>query len=114
MTATDTGAKVRAAAMAAIEKQCFGEDFTFDCMPGAMQTPTGITVLYTLIVTKKSPILGHGALVNLSQVPCPDPSAEQVEKAVTDAMRKLRELSAQKLAGLKPIGPSMPLPKGRG
>lgn len=114
MTATDMDAKVRAAALATIDKQCFGEDFTFDCMPGAMQTPTGITILYTLIITKKSPILGHAALVNLSQIPAPDPAAEQVEQAVTSAMRKLRELSASKLAGLKNAGPSMPLPKGRG
>lgn len=95
MAAIDNGAKLRAAALAAIDKQCFGEDFGFDAAPSLGQGPNGVVVLYTLIVTKKSPLLGQGPLVHVVNLPTPAPTAEQVEQAVTEAMKGLRDLSSK-------------------
>jgi hypothetical protein len=105
MTAIDTSANVRAAARTAIEKQSFGEDFGFDCAPSAVQTPAGIAVFYTLVITKKHPLLGHGPLANITRIPAAEPTAEQVEEVVADAIRQLRELSAQIMAKKPALGP---------
>jgi hypothetical protein len=95
MAAIDTAAKVRSAALSAAERQCFGEDFGIDASASLGQGPGGVMVVYTLIVTMRSPLLGQGPLVNITQIPSPDPSAEQVEQAVTKAMAGLRELSTK-------------------
>lgn len=96
MAAIDNGSKLRAAALAAIDKQCFGEDFGFDSALVVAQGPTGgAMVVYQLVLTKKSPLLGQGPLVNVTQLTSPDPTAEQVEQAVTQAMKGLRELSTK-------------------
>lgn len=100
MAAIDIAAKVRSAALAAIEKQCFGEDFGVDAAVGVVPSPTsGAMVVYTIIVTKKSPLLGQGPLVHVVQLPSPDPTTEQVEQAVTVAMSGLRDLSTKILTG---------------
>lgn len=96
MTAIDNGAKLRAAALAAIERQCFGEDFGFDAALVVAPSPTGgAMVVYQLVMTTKNPLLGQGPLVNVTQLTSPDPTAEQVEQAVTSAMKGLRELSTK-------------------
>lgn len=103
MAAIDNLAKLRATALSVIDKTCFGEDFGFDSSPVAVQSPTGgVMVIYTLILTKRSPLLGQGPLVNVTQIPSPDPTAEQVEQAVTQAMAGLRELSTKILTGDQP------------
>lgn len=99
MSATDIAAKVRAAGLAAIDKQCFGEDFGFDAAMVAAPSPSGsVVILYTLTITTRSPLLGQGPLVNVTQIQSPHPTGEQVEQAVTQAMAGLRELSSQILA----------------
>lgn len=96
MAAIDNNAKLRAAALSVIDKACFGEDFGFDAALVVAQAPTGgAMVVYQLVVTKKSPLLGQGPLVNVTQITSPDPTADQVEQAVTQAMKGLRELSTK-------------------
>lgn len=100
MGAIDMDAKVRSAAVAAIDKGCFGEDFGIDTSAVVAPTPTGgAVVLYTLILTLRSPLLGQGPLVNITQIPSPNPTSEQVEQAVTQAMKGLRDMSSKILAG---------------
>ena len=106
MGAVDNGAKLRAAVLAAIDKQCLGEDYGFDAAPSLGQGPNGVVVLYTLIVTKRSPLLGHGPLVHAVNLPTPAPTAEQIEQAITEAMKGLRELSTKLLTD---SGQKMPL-----
>jgi hypothetical protein len=100
MSAIDVAAKVRAAALAAVDKGCFGEDFGVDTTAVVAQSPGGSAmVVYTLIVSMRNPLLGQGPLVTITQIPFPHPSAEQVEQAVTQAMKGLRDLSSEILAG---------------
>lgn len=103
MAASDIAAKVRAAALATIERQCFGEDFGFDVAFTLAPSPTGgAMVVYTLTVTTRSPLLGQGPLVNVTQIQSPHPTGEQVEQAVTGALKGLRELSGKILASDRP------------
>jgi hypothetical protein len=96
MGAIDIAAKVRSAALAAVERQCFGEDFGVIATAVVAPTPTGgFAVLHTLVVSTRSPLLGQGPLVNVTQIQAPDPTGEQVEQAVTGAMKGLRELSSK-------------------
>lgn len=109
MAAIDNGAKLQAAALAAIDKGCMGEDFGFDSTVSLAQSPTGVVPVYTLVVTKRSPLLGQGPLVHVTTVPSPDPTAEQVERAVTEAMKGLRELSSKLLTEGQQPGPAKTL-----
>ena len=100
MGATDITAKICATAHTAIEAACLGEDYGFDCAPMPAQTPDGkMTIVYILTLTKRSPLLGQGPLLTVTQIQSPDPSAADVEKAVTEGMRALRELSSNMLSG---------------
>jgi hypothetical protein len=106
MSAIDTAAKLRSAALATIDRQCFGEDFGFDATAVVAPAPTGgVMVVYTMIVTKKSPLLGRSPLVNVTQIQSPDPTGEQVEQAITQALSNLRDLSSKILTGDKPAAP---------
>ena len=99
MAANDIAAKIRAAALTTIERQCFGDDFGFDVAFTLAPAPTGgAMVIYTLTVTTRSPLLGQGPLVNVTQIQSPHPTGEQVEQAVTGALKGLRELSGKILA----------------
>jgi hypothetical protein len=98
MAATDIAAKVRSAALSTIERSCFGEDFGVDASASLAQSATGPVVVYTLIVTTRSPLLGQGSLVHVTQIQSPDPSAEQIDQAVTQAMAELRRASSKILA----------------
>jgi hypothetical protein len=96
MAAIDIAAKIRSAALAAIDHQCFGEDFGFDVAFTLAPAPSGgAMVIYTLTVTARSPLLGQGPLVNVTQIQSPHPTGEQVEQAVTQALKGLRELSGK-------------------
>lgn len=100
MSAIDVSAKVRAAAVAAVDKACFGEDFGVDTSCAMAQSPAGgVVVLYTLILSTRSPLLGQGPLVNITQIASPNPTAEQVEQAVTQGMKSLRDHASEILRG---------------
>jgi len=99
MAAIDTSARIRASVADAIGKQCMGDDIGFDVapmVPVVNGQPAG--VLYRLFFTKRSPLLGQGPLMNISQVAAADPSDAQILEAVTTALRELRELAAKLLA----------------
>jgi hypothetical protein len=98
MTAVDVAARVRTAGLATIERQCLGDEFGFDAVGQVAQTPGGMAVIYTLITSTRSPLLGQPALANVSQIASPSPTVEQVEQVVTEAMRGLRDLSRKMLA----------------
>jgi hypothetical protein len=100
MAAIDIAAKIRSTALAAIEAQCFGEDFGFDCAMALMPNPAGgVQVMYTLMVSMRSPLLGQGPMFAPIQMQSPQPDAPAVEKFVTKAMRELRETSRKLLSG---------------
>jgi len=99
MPATDIAAKIRTTALAVIGKQCMGEDYGFDCMPMMITAGQHAVIIYLLVTTKRSPLLGQGPLQNITQIQSPSPSEADVERAVTGAMRELRELSAKMLTG---------------
>ena len=74
MGATDITAKICATAHTAIEAACLGEDYGFDCAPMPAQTPDGkMTIVYILTLTKRSPLLGQGPLLTVTQIQSPDP-----------------------------------------
>lgn len=99
MSALDVGARIRATAVAAIDKACLGEDFGVDCAPIVAQAPGGgVVVVYQIITTTRSPLLGQGPLMNVTVIQSASPTGEQVEQAVAEAMRGLRELASKILA----------------
>lgn len=95
MSAIDNGAKVRTAALAAVEKACFGEDFGVDATLSLAQSQAGVMPVYTLVFTTRSPLLGQGPLVHVATIPSPAPTGEQIEQAVTQALKGLRDLSTK-------------------
>lgn len=99
MSIIDVAAEIRATALGVITKQALGLDWTFDCTLYVTAGSPKPVVSYVLVTTTPSPLLGHMPLMNISQITSPHPTAEQVEQAVTGAMRELRELRAKKLAG---------------
>lgn len=108
MAAIDNGAKLRATALTAIDKACMGEDFGFDATVSLAQSPTGVVPVYTVVLTKRSPLLGQGPLVHVTTIPSPQPTDQQVEHAVTEAMKGLRELSTKLLTdGQQPGAPKV-------
>lgn len=99
MTAIDVPARIRATALAEIDKQCFGEDFGFDCALFVTQAPNRVIVGYNLVTTCRSPLLGQPPLMNIAQLLTSDPDAAAITNVVTDAMRELRQFSAKILRG---------------
>lgn len=103
MAAADTGAQVRAWALAEIDAQCFGEDYGVDIAWDAVPTPQGVQVMYRVMVSCRSPLLGQGPLFSLAPLPSPQPTAEMVKAAATETIRQLRDLSAKVLAGANQV-----------
>jgi hypothetical protein len=98
MAALDITAQVKAWAVTAVSAQAFGEDFGVDAAWAVVPAPAGAQVLFTLLVTMRSPLLGQGPLFCLSQLATPQPTQDQVEQAVAEQLRQLRELSRSVLA----------------
>lgn len=98
MGAIDTAARIRATALDAIGKQCFGEDIGFDMFPGLApgngQQPV---LVYTLVFTRRSPLLGRGDLMHVTQL-LNVPTDAQVTEAAGTALAQLRDLAAKLLA----------------
>lgn len=97
MSVVDVSAQVRTWALAAAEQQAFGEDFGIDVTCGARATPNGPQVVYSLVMSCPSPLLGMAPLAIMGQLPAARPTAEQVAEAVTMLMRNLRDGAAQLL-----------------
>jgi hypothetical protein len=95
MAAIDNAAKVRTAILAAIEQQCFGEDYGVDVSMQLAQSPTGVVPVWALVFTARSPLLGRGPLVHIATIPFVTPTSEQIEQAVTEGIKALRDLSTK-------------------
>jgi hypothetical protein len=98
MPAIDVAAEIRATALTTINAQCLGEDFGFDCRMVINTTQRPMVVLYQLVTSIQSPLLGEPPLNNISQIISPHPDQVAVEQVVTEAMAALRQLRKQLLA----------------
>lgn len=91
--------QVRRLIAAAIEKRRFGVDYGYDVtwMPVQVNTPQGPRMMpvYTLLLTRGSPLIGQPPLSHIAQIPSPGPTAEQVDEQVGEGIRLLAELHAQ-------------------
>lgn len=95
MGATDVAAKIRATALAVIEKQSFGEHYGFDCVMKIVPGPAGAAAVYTLVTSCPSPLLGRDPLAHFKVLAGANPDVEAIEEAVTNSIRILRSLVAQ-------------------
>jgi hypothetical protein len=93
---TDQSAEVREQVAEAIAARTLGVDYGFDVawMPVQMNTPQGPRMMpvYTILITRRSPLLGQPALSHLAQIPFARPTAEQIEQQVAEGLRLLAEL----------------------
>jgi hypothetical protein len=96
---TDQSAEIREMVAAAIGKRTLGIDYGFDVawMPMQVPTPQGPRMMpvYTILITRRSPLLGQAPLSHLAQIPFARPTAEQVGEQVTEGLRLLAELFEQ-------------------
>lgn len=98
MTTLDVNARIRTALATEIDKQAFGQDFGFDCTLAFAPVPTGGTmIMYQLLFTMRSPLLGQPPIPHIVRLAHPQPTPEMVEKAVTDALKILRDRGAEAL-----------------
>jgi hypothetical protein len=95
----DQDAEIRDLVEASISKRRAGVDYVFDVtwQPAQMQTPGGVqnVVVYTIVLTRRSPLLGQGPLYHLAQIPSPRPTPEQVDEQISDGIRQLAALHEQ-------------------
>lgn len=111
MTAVDICAQVQEWALAEVQAQCLGEDYgvATTWMPAGVQAPDGVHQIpaWHLLITARNPLLGQGALyhmvpiepISAAGIVHARPTQEQVKAAVTDGLRKLRDLAASKTNG---------------
>lgn len=97
MAVIDVPAQVSAQAEACAAKLAFGEDFGIGVNWGIVPTPNGAQVVFTLLLTMRSPLLGQGPLFAAGQIPSPHPAQDEVETCVGECARQLRELSSRML-----------------
>lgn len=111
----DQAAEVRLFMDEAIRKRKMGVEYGYDVTWMPAQSPQGTVVVYTLVLTRQSPLLGQGPLFHLMQVPSPRPTAGQVEDLVTDGIRQLSELfeRMKKPPAAPPAQPPLALSNGR-
>jgi len=90
---------VRRLVAAAIEKRRAGVDYGYDVtwMPAQIQTPQGPRMMpvYTLLLTRGSPLIGQPPLSHIAQIPSSRPTAEQVGEQVGEGIRLLAERHEQ-------------------
>lgn len=98
MTITDIPCVVGHWAVAAADKVAFGEDFGVGVNWAPVPTRQGPQVVFMVLLTMRSPLLGQGPLFALGQIASPQPTQEQVEGCVGELARQIRELSARVLA----------------
>lgn len=91
----DQAAEIRGYLAASISKRRLGVEYGYDVTWAPVQTPQGMLAVYTLLLSRGSPLLGQGPLFHLAQIPSPRPTAEMVDVQVADGMRQLAELFEQ-------------------
>lgn len=91
--------EIRAHLRASLEKRAFGVAYGYDLAlaVGQVQTPQGPRMMpvYTLLITRPSPLIGGPPLSHLAQVAHARPSFEMVDEQVADGLRQLAALHAQ-------------------
>lgn len=103
MAAIDMNAQLREWVAKAINEGCMGEEFGFDVSWG-IQPPT---VVYTLVITMKNPMLGKGPIVMPFTVPLPALREDAVRMGVHHTMGQLRGAYKKILdAGPQPVASS--------
>jgi len=92
----DQDTEIRDLIEASISKRKMGVDYGFDVtwQPVQAQTPQGVqnVVIYTIVLTRQSPLLGQAPLYHLAQILSPRPTPEQVDEQVADGIRQLAAL----------------------
>lgn len=96
MGAVDQSEEARAWLRTEIELQCFGEEFGFDVAPQVL--PSGDGMVYVVVLTTRSPLLGQSPLMHVAGVPASRLTPELVKHVVTSGLRALRQLSVQTMA----------------
>lgn len=90
---TDQADEVRHLADAAIARRQMGTDHGVDVSWVAAQTMTPAgpapVVIYQLLITRRSPLIGGGPLFHIAQIASPRPAEKEVDDAVADGMRML-------------------------
>lgn len=115
----DQDTEIRDLVEASISKRKMGVDYGFDVtwQPAQAQTPAGVQniVVYTIVLTRRSPLLGQGPLYHLAQIPSPRPTPEQVDEQVADGICQLAALheSLKKPPAAPPADPALALSNGR-
>ena len=105
---------------ASIGKRQFGVTYGYAVtwMPAQVPGPQGPVQVpaWTLLITRRSPLLGSGDLHHLAQVLAARPSFEQVDQQVTEGLRLLAELHERLKTPPEapPAGPPLALANGRG
>jgi hypothetical protein len=97
MTATVHTARLTTLLTAAVAGAALGEDFGCDVRWDMAKQPAGVVLVYVLLVTLRSPVLGQSPLVHFAVFPTPDLRYEQVGQFATSAVAELRALSARML-----------------
>lgn len=95
MPVTDISARIRAAAIAAIERQAPNEDIGFDLAP--MVTPGELfpfRVVYHLVYSMPSPLPGCPPLGHVAEVPGLDIGHGAIENITAAALHDLRRTAA--------------------
>ena len=117
---TDQSAEIREQVAEAISPRAFGVDYGFDVCWMAAQVPTAqgprMMPVYTILITRRSPLLGQPALSHLAQIPFARPTAEQIEQQVAEGLRLLAELfeTLKKPPAAPPAQNGRALVNGRG
>jgi hypothetical protein len=123
MSDVNQDTELRRLIAAAIEKRRFGVDYGYDVSWQIAQLPTPAgprsCAVYSILLTRRSPLLGQGDLFHVAQIPSPRPSAELVDEQVAEGIRLLEELHARQkqLPPQAPPGrevPPLALANGRG
>ena len=115
----DQDAEIRDLVEASISKRKMGVEYGFDVtwQPVQMQTPGGVqnVVVYTIVLTRRSPLLGQAPMYHLAQIMSPRPTPEQVDEQVADGIRQLAALheSLKRPPEAPPAGQVVALANGR-
>lgn len=111
----DLEQEVRGWVAAVISAQRFGQDFGYALTWGPAQTPGGLMISWTILVTLRSPLLGQPPIGHVVQLVSPSALTEAaVTQAVSGAITALRAAheQAKRPPAAPPGGPVPALANG--
>src|ERR1700689_5078676 len=95
----DQADEVRGHLREALAKRAFGVDYGYDVAFGMapVQTPQGPRMMpvYTLLITRRSPLIGGADLSHLAPIQHARPTFEMVDEQVAEGLRLLADLHTQ-------------------